>query len=373
MPESVPQAAPVLVTGSSGLIGSRLCNALAADYTVIGLDVQRPETRGPSVQWIECDLTSDAAAQAALDAVANLVGKQIASVVHLAAYYDFSGQPSPLYKKLTVDGTRRLLRGLRPLEVEQFVFSSTLLAMEPVDEEDEVLTERSSTEGEWDYPKSKLAAERVIAEEHGDIPAVILRIAGVYDEDCSSIPVSQQISRIYERKLESHLFPGDTDHGQPFIHINDLVDCIQSVIARRRELEPLEVFLIAEDELMSYEQLQDRIGTLLYDEEWTTIRIPKAVAKAGAWVKDTLSSEGSFIKPWMVDLADDHYPVDIRKARERLKWEPKHHLSDTLEEMIRRLQQDPRRWYEINKLGEPPPDALGTVVVNPASPRRSPK
>jgi nucleoside-diphosphate-sugar epimerase len=87
-------------------------------------------------------------------------------VIHLAAYYDFSGEPSPLYRTLTVEGTRRLLRALQQFKVEQFVFSSTLLVMKPV-EQDEVNTERSVTENEeemWDYPRSKIEAER---PDHG--------------------------------------------------------------------------------------------------------------------------------------------------------------------------------------------------------------
>ena len=91
MPSSATQKPPVLVTGSSGLIGSRLCEALAVDYNVLGLDVKKPDSMPPDAEWIECDLTTDAGARAALDAAANLVGKDIASVVHLAAYYDFSG------------------------------------------------------------------------------------------------------------------------------------------------------------------------------------------------------------------------------------------------------------------------------------------
>jgi UDP-glucose 4-epimerase len=54
-------------------------------------------------------------------------GDQIASVIHLAAYYDFAGEPSPLYDEVTVRGTERLLRLLRDFQVGQFVFSSTML------------------------------------------------------------------------------------------------------------------------------------------------------------------------------------------------------------------------------------------------------
>lgn len=57
-------------------------------------------------------------------------GAHVASVIHLAAYYDFFGEPSTKYDEITVRGTGRLLHGLRDQEfhVEQFVFSSTFSA-----------------------------------------------------------------------------------------------------------------------------------------------------------------------------------------------------------------------------------------------------
>ena len=354
---SMPRKPVVVITGATGLIGSRLSSDLARDHAVFALDIKQPDREIDGVQWIECDLTAEESVRHALETIAAAAEPQLASVIHLAAYYDFSGEPSDLYRELTVEGTRRLLRGLRSFQVEQFVFSSSLLVMEPV-EEKEALTEKSPTAGEWDYPASKLAAEQVIREERGSMPAIILRIAGVYDEDGHSIPIGHQIRRIYEESMESHFFPGDMTHGQPFVHVDDLVACFRKVVERRAELGPYEIFLIAEDEVMSYRDLQDQIGKRLHGEEWFTMRIPKSVAKAGAWVKDNFTSDDPFIKPWMIDLADDHYPVDIAKARKRLAWQPQHRLRETLPEMLARLQQDPRRWYEINGFGEPPADRV---------------
>ena len=66
----------------------------------------------------------------------------------------------------------------------------------------------------------------MIRDERGDIPAVLLRIAGVYDDGCHSIPLAHQIQRIYERQLTSRLYRGSTAHGQSFLHMDDLVDAI---------------------------------------------------------------------------------------------------------------------------------------------------
>jgi hypothetical protein len=105
---------------------------------------------------------------------------------------------------------------------------------------------------------------------------------------------------------------------------------------------------------MSYQELQSEIGQLLYGEEWKTVWIPKLMAKAGAWAKGLVAGEEkTFIKPWMVDLADDHYPVSIQHAHDKLGWQPQHHLQDTLPQIIAHLKEDPARWFKVNKLPLP--------------------
>ena len=78
------------------------------------------------------------------------------------------------------------------------------------------------------------------------------------------------------------------------------------------------------------------------------------MAKAGAWLRGKMAGEeGTFIKPWMVDLADAHYPVAIQHARTKLGWEPVHRLSDTLPAMANALKRDPVGFYTLNKLPLP--------------------
>ncbi|MEX0729122.1 MAG: NAD(P)-dependent oxidoreductase [Planctomycetaceae bacterium] len=350
--QSGSQQPLVIITGASGLIGSRIIARLGQNYRLVGLDVMPPSAG--KIHFIETDLTDDASVTHALTESREKFGAAVASVIHLAAYYDFSGEPSPMYDKLTVEGTRRLLRELhrRELNVEQFVFSSSLLVMEP-DEKGRHISELSQTRAEWAYPQSKLRAEEVIREERGQIPVVILRLAGVYDEHCHSVPISQQIARIYEKQLASYVFPGDASHGQALVHLDDVARCFENVVERRRQLDKLSICLIAEPDVMSYEELQDELGELIHGREWPTIRIPKTVAKVGAWIQEkTASSEKGkpFIKPWMIDLADDHYAAMISRARSELEWEPAHRLRDVLPEMIEFLKRDPDGFYRENKL-----------------------
>jgi len=343
----------ILVTGSEGLIGDAIVNWEYEKYEIASFDIARPHKRPDIQDFINCDMTSDESVASALRTLRERHGNKLASVVHLAAYYDFSGKPSRLYNDLTVEGTRRLIRGLQQFEVEQFIFSSTHIVMAP-SERGEPITESSPIGAEWDYPKSKLAAEKVIREERGSIPAVILRIGGVYNEDGHTVPIAQQIARIHEKQFESYFFPGDPSAGQAFVHLDDLVDLVHRVIERRKQLSPYEVFLVAEPDMVSYDDLQDIIGEEIHGKEWPTIRIPKIVAKMGAWAQEKLSGEDeAFIKPWMIDLADDSYPVSPERAQKLLGWQPRHRLRDTVPEMVRRLRQDPARWYQTNRIPLP--------------------
>ena len=218
-------------------------------------------------------------------------------------------------------------------------------------EDGEPVTEASPVEPTWAYPKSKLTTERVIQQERGRIPAVVLRVSGVYNEDGHTVPIAQQIDRIWRKDLESYFFPGDPDSGQAYVHLEDLVDLVRRCIERRRELDPYEVFLVAEPDKMSYDELQDRIGELVHGQEWPTIRIPKVLAKAGAWAMQQIQGDDeTFIRPWMIDFADDDYPVSIAHAEHKLGWRPRHRLRDTLPAMVDRLKQNPDRWREINGL-----------------------
>jgi nucleoside-diphosphate-sugar epimerase len=342
----------VLITGCMGLLGTAIARVLAPEYRIVGFDVTDPAKDWTGADYLRADLTDDDALAGAFDQLKERHGSQLASVIHLAAYYDFSGEDSPLYDELTVGGTRRLLEHLQDgVRTEQFAFASSLLVMKPA-EAGELLHEDSPTEALWLYPRSKLEAERVIRSERGEVPSVILRIAGVYDDTGHSIPIAQQVARIREKSLESLFFPGNPHHGQTFVHLDDVADCVRRVVLRRHALAGLERFLVGETDVMSYGELQDRIGALLHDKEWPSIRIPGPVAKAGAWLKEKLD-EDAFIKPWMVDLADAHYPVSVDRARQLLGWVPRRRLRDRLAAIVEALEADPQAWYADHGLPMP--------------------
>jgi UDP-glucose 4-epimerase len=337
----------IIVTGSSGLIGTQIIKRLAPDYHIIGLDKEGNPYPPPEAECVCFDLTDSDSIKASMERIRYGYGDKIASVIHLAAYYDFSGEPSPLYEEVTVKGTEKFIDVLRDFQVDQFIFSSTNLIYKPT-EPNKKISEGSPIEPNWDYPESKVDTEELIRKKRGKMPAVLLRLAGVYDQWAHSIPIAHHIQRIYEKQFTSHFFSGDVTHGNVFLHMNDLLDAIEKTVDKRKSLPEEIAINIGEPVTPSYQQLQEKIGLLIHGEEWKTYEVPAPLAKAGAWTMDLFGDP--FIKPWMIDRADDHYELDVSRAEQLLGWTAKHSLLDTLPEMIKNLKKDPEKWYKENKL-----------------------
>lgn len=350
----------VLVTGAAGNIGTRLKAHLDDAYRVIGLD--RPGLcDGPDM--FGCDLTDAASMRDAVATAAEAAGGPIASVIHLAAYFDFSGEDRPQYEAVNVEGTRNLLAALRDVEVEQFVYSGTMLVHAPGAPGERIDEDTPLAPG-WAYPKSKARTEAAIREEAGDLRTVFLHLAGLYDDRTAVPTLSHQIARIYERRLKSHLFSGDPNAGQSFIHIDDMLDLFRRVVDRRDQLEPGEVILAGEPDVLGYGHLQDRIGELIHGEpRWRTVTLPTGLARLGAAIEtraepvvpDALDQgEKPFIRPFMIEMASDHYAPDISKAQRLLGWSPEHRIEDGLQVLVAALKDDPLEWYRDNGITPPP-------------------
>jgi nucleoside-diphosphate-sugar epimerase len=343
----------VIITGSCGRIGTRIVKKLGEKYRIVGFDLLKAIYASDREELVPVDLSSDESVHAAFLHIKSFYGTRIASVIHLAAYYSFSEKDSDKYDLITVKGTEGLLNALKGFDVEQFLFSSTMLVHAPT-EPGKPIDENSPLSGSWGYPRSKIETEKAIHELRGKIPSVSLRIAGVYDDQCHSIPISNQIQRIYEKKLEARMFPGNTSHGAAFVHMDDLIDAIALAVGQRKKLPPELTLLIGEPKTMSVDAMQRKISRLLFGKEFTTFRIPKLIAKLGAWAQCAVSFKHKpFIRPWMIDFADDHYELDIGKAKETLGWEPRHSVEETLPKMIDALKKDPVHWYKINGLRMP--------------------
>jgi nucleoside-diphosphate-sugar epimerase len=82
----------IFVAGSRGLIGRASVDAVAGSYNVVRFELPL------SSRFEQMDLTSDESVRLDLKRVRERFGDRTASVVHLAAYFDITGEPNPKYE-----------------------------------------------------------------------------------------------------------------------------------------------------------------------------------------------------------------------------------------------------------------------------------
>jgi dihydroflavonol-4-reductase len=114
----------VLVTGSTGFIGSQLCQALCRQgYQVLAFHRPTSSLRGLEglpVEHILGDITQPASLEAALQ------GVQI--VFHVAALLGWEGDPKRVYT-VTVNGTRNVLQAALQAGVNRLIHTSSVAAL----------------------------------------------------------------------------------------------------------------------------------------------------------------------------------------------------------------------------------------------------
>lgn len=147
---------------------------------------------------------------------------------------------------------------------------------------------------------------------------------------------------------------------------------------RRKDLPTETTIVVGESEALSYEEFQRSLARLIHGEEdWTTVSVPKPLAAAGAWLEvkseplvpdDFDQGEKPFVRPFMIEMADDHYELDTTRARELLGWEAKHSLRETLPRIVANLKADPLGWYRANRLT--PPQWMAVADRRRGTPRR---
>lgn len=316
---------------------------------MVGLDRGRPLHPPAAVECICMDLTSDESVRPALQRVRIGYGERLASAIHLAACFDLTGEPDPRFEAVTVDGTERLLRELTSFQLEQFVFASTMRVHVPGKPGERIDEDWPLDPQGLPYRESKLRTERLIHEQRGSIPAVFVCPAGVYDDQSHAAFLAHQIARVNERKLSGRVYPGDLDTGQSYLHLDALTDALLRSVERRKELLPELALLLGEPETLTFRELQEQLGCLIHGEEWETIKVPRCLARIGAWIEDVLDVN-PFIRPWMVDISSDHYELDITRARTLPRWEPHHSLHATQPKIVAALKVDSSDWHRANKL-----------------------
>ncbi|UCE45047.1 MAG: NAD-dependent epimerase/dehydratase family protein [Methanobacteriota archaeon] len=214
----------VLVTGSSGQLGSYVCERLRDRHDVRGLDLKEPTIAG--MEAIVGDIRKREDVRGAV------AGADV--VVHCAAQVSVErSMIDPIGDAETnILGTINMLHESAEADVARFVYVSSAAVLGnpkyvPLDE-------LHSTEPTSNYGASKLAGERfALAYGHShDVEVVAVRPFNFYSPRADpSSPYSGVITRFTERvkKGRAPIIEGDGKQTRDFIHASDVAAFIDIV------------------------------------------------------------------------------------------------------------------------------------------------
>jgi UDP-glucose 4-epimerase len=296
----------ILVTGSNGTIGTRLCEKLlACGYDVHGADI-RPNRWNRDIG----NITTIVDLRKNEDIVK--LPKDIDLVIHLAAnsrVYDLVLDPS--LARDNIDMMFNVLEYCRNKGIKKFIFSSSREAYGNLEKDAYKEVEASIDRSESPYSASKIAGEALVRSYHRcyGMDFIILRFSnvyGMYDDSNRVIPLF--IKTTLDKK-DLEVF--GEDKLLDFTYIDDTVDGIVRSI-RGFDRAKNDVYNIASS-----------TGTTIID-----------LAKM---IQDTMGRNNKVIMKGNRTGEVMRFVADISRAREKLGYHPTVGIEDGIQLSV--------RWY----------------------------
>ncbi len=345
----------VVVTGASGFLGRLLVKLLRRRHVVLAIDRRtqaEAELAGhPNVQWYPVDLCDHDAVAGTMACIGAGGGAQV--VVHLAAYYDFTGEEHPEYQRTNVAALRVLLDACRGLGIEHFVLASSVAAC-PFSRPGEPITEATSPDGTHIYARTKRAGERMLADYRESFTPLIVRFAAMFSDWCEYPPLQVLLDTWLSNGWNARILAGRGGTAIPYLHVRDGGFFMMRLLERRHQLEPMEVVLAGEDGAVSHLDLYRAATAYIDGRPRRAFHLPRPLCRPGIWLRDVAGrATGSrpFERPWMADYIDRRMEIDASRTRRRLGWSPTPRLSllGRLPFLIEHRRDNPMEWYRRNR------------------------
>jgi UDP-glucose 4-epimerase len=226
-----------------------------------------------------------------------------------------------------------------------------MAAMAP-GEPGEQLRPDSPRAGGWAYPRHKRAAEEVIEAAELPHPRVELVLAAVYSDWCELVPMYRQIERVADHSMQALVYPGPVDRGLTYVHVDAVADAFVRAVEAFAGDGGMHRLLVGEDQPVTYRQINDAASRAFGYGERPVYRVPAVLARLGAavfgwWAR--LRGREPFIRPWMIEMAGEHFEFDLTETRRRLGWEPGGYLGERLDRICRRAAVHRRVWRAKNE------------------------
>lgn len=304
--------AVVLVTGSSGYLGSQVVTRLSArpDLRTVALDLREPLQRLPGVIYEQADIRAPE-----VDAIVARHRPQV--VVHLASIVTPGKKSNREFEySVDVEGTRKLLEACVRHDVRRIIVSSSGAAYGYHADNPPWLTESDPLRGNQSFAYSwhKRLVEEMLADyrvRQPQLEQIVFRIGTIL-----GVSVNNQITDLFEKRRLIAIRGSDSPFV--FIHDKDVVGAIVQGIS-----SPVTgIFNVAGDGTLNIQEIAARLGK-------RCVVFPPGVLQAALWLlkKLGLTQYG----PEQIDFLRYRPVLDNRRLKEEFGYVPKLSSSEVFE------------------------------------------
>ncbi len=316
----------ILLTGATGFVGSHLARELsAAGWRVRGVSRHAPVGRAanPALEWVGVDAIDRRTEwEPLLEGVDVVV--HAAAVAHRLAKRD--QVPDSVYDEVNHRGTARLAACAGRAGVRRFVLISSIGAV--ADASGAVIDETTPCAPTTAYGRSKLAAERAVADQLADSECewCVLRPPLLYGPGNPG-----NMGRLLRLiRLPLPLPFAAIQNRRSFMFVGNLVSAVH--VAMNHPSASGQVFCVADAETLSTPQLAEALGRAAGRSVWMIGASPQALQRVGRLGDVIASSTGispGFDSESVRKLCASLY-ISAERIRERCGWEPPCRLTDGL-------------------------------------------
>ncbi len=295
----------VLITGGSGFFGGVLKRRLLAEgFRCVSIDLVPDADHHENLESIQGDLRDK-------DLLASVFSRhRFDAVFHCAAMLAHGAMDETLLWTSNVDGTRNIAEGCRTYRVPTLVFTSTNCLW--ASNVGHAIAEDEKPEPIEIYGRSKLAAEKVLAEYRDTLNVIILRCPTIIDE--GRLGLLAILFEFIQDGKKVWVVGGGANRYQ-FIYAQDLANaCLLAM-----NYPHSDIFHIGSDDVNSLRVVYDAVIAEAKSGS-RVASLPKGPTIAAMKLAHKLRI--SPLGPYHYQMIAEDFLFDTAKTKARLGWRP---------------------------------------------------